>query len=169
MTRLRFLAPIAVAGLMLTSECPASANPPGHFGPFVNSDSFTVDCGDFDATINFTETRRAVRYTDSDGNVTSIKRFVSAPNDTWTNLTTGKTILVRANFIQTWDAATGTVTITGFRYLVNETGGGVTVQEVGRIIYTDETEQEILSEAGQHNVTSEQEIGQEFCGALASP
>lgn len=166
MTHLRFLAPVAVMGMLLASAAPASAAPPEHRGPFVESGAVTVDCGAFDATINFTETRRSIWFTDADGNVTGIKRFVSAPDDTWVNLTTGKTIYVRGNFVQTWDVATGTVTITGFRYLVTEPGAGVTVQEVGRIVYTDQTEQEILSEAGQHNVTSEEEIGREFCGSL---
>ena len=165
----RFLAPVAAVGLALSSAGPAAAAAPQHFGPFTNSGSVTVDCGGFDASISYTEIRRSIRYTDSAGHVTAIKRFTSAPDDTWINLSTGKTIHVRGNFVQTLDFTTGSVTITGYRYLVTEPGTGVTVQEVGRIVYTDETEQEILNEAGQHNVTSEEEIGSAFCGALAAP
>ncbi|MET3176626.1 UNVERIFIED_ORG: hypothetical protein ABIB52_004501 [Arthrobacter sp. UYCu721] len=166
MSPLRFLAPVAVAGLLLTSAGAASAAPPEHFGPFVESGSFVADCGDFDASITGTVSTRYNRFTDADGNVTSVQQFVSAPADTWINLETGKTIVVRAHFVQTWNAETGTLTIVGFRYLVNETGDGVTVQEVGHIVYTDRTEQEVISMAGQHEVYSEELIGPALCGAL---
>ena len=42
----------------------------------------------------------------------------------------------------------------------------MTVQEVGRIVYTDRTEQEIVSMAGQHELDSWDLIEPTLCGAL---
>jgi hypothetical protein len=166
MSRLRFLAPVAVAAMVFASASPASAAAPEHFGPFVESGTGIADCGGFEASISGTVSTRYTRFSDAEGNITGLKQFVSAPADTWTNLTTGKSIVVRAHFVQTWDAATGNLTIVGFRYVVNEVGGGVTVQEVGRIVYADRTEQEILSMAGHHDISNWDLIGPVLCGAL---
>lgn len=166
MSHLRFLAPVALTGILFASAAPASAAAPEHFGPFEGSGSFTADCGSFTASGSGYGSTRFTRFSDGNGEVTRIQQFVYAPADTWTNLTTGKTIVVRAHFVQTWDAKTGHLTVTGFRYLVNEAGEGVTVQEVGRIVYRDETEQEVVSMAGQHQVYSWDLIGPALCGAL---
>ncbi|MFJ5860661.1 hypothetical protein ACIQCM_04500 [Pseudarthrobacter sp. NPDC092439] len=166
MTLLRFLAPAAAAVMVLASAAPGAAAAPEQFGPFEESYSFTVDCGPFDVAISGTASTRYTRFTDSEGNVTRVQQFVSAPADTWVNLTSQESIVVRGNFLQTWDASNGQLAIVGFRYLVNEPGDGVTVQEVGRIIYADRTELEVISMTGQHEVYSEELIGPAFCGEL---
>lgn len=166
MSHLGFLAPITAAGMLFASAGAATAAPPEHFGPFEGSGSFTADCGPFLAYVSGYGSTRFTRFTDANGDVTRIQQFVYAPADTWTNLTTGKTIAVRAHFVQTLDARTGSLTIVGFRYLVSEVGDGVTVQEVGRIVYADETEQDLLSMAGQHHIYSFDLIGPVLCGAL---
>jgi hypothetical protein len=157
---------MAVIGMLFASAAPASAAPPERFGPFEGSGSFTADCGSFLASISGYGSTRFTRFTDAKGDVTRIQQFVYAPADTWNNLTTDKTIVVRAHFVQTWDAGTGNLTIVGFRYLVNEQSKGVTVQEVGRIVYTNQTEQEVISMAGQHQIYSFDLIGPVLCGAL---
>lgn len=166
MFRVRFLAPVAVAGFLFGSAGPATAAPPEHFGPYVGSGSFTGDCGAFLICGSGTGSVRYLVFKDADGNVTGFKQFVSAPADTWINLTTGKSIVIRAHFVQTWDAESGNLTIVGFRYFVNETGAGATVQEVGRIVYSDQSEQEIMSMAGKHDISNFELIGPVLCGAL---
>ena len=98
-------------------------------------------------------------------------QFVLAPSDEWVNTTTGKTIIVRGEFQQTFTRVPGTdeftLTIVGHRYMVNQPGLGVTVQDVGRIIYADPSEETILAMAGQHDLADQDLIGPVFCGALA--
>lgn len=166
MFQLRSLTPVATAIMLLASAGVAAADAPEHFGPFEGSGSFTVDCRAFEASVSGSGSYRATRFTDSNGNVTRIQEFISAPADTWVNLDTQKSIVVRGHFVQTWDARTDTLTVVGFRYLVNEAGDGVTVQEVGRIVYADRTEQEVISMTGQHELYSEELIGPALCGEL---
>ncbi|PTT70200.1 hypothetical protein [Arthrobacter sp. HMWF013] len=166
MSRLRFQAPVAVAGILFASAGSASAAAPEHFGPDVQSGTGIADCGDFDASISGTVSTRYTVFKDADGNVTGFKQFVSAPADTWTNLETQKSIVVRGHFVQTWDAESSNLTVVGFRYVVNEASEGVTVQEVGRIVYADQSEQEILAMAGQHDISNWDLIGPVLCGAL---
>ena len=91
-----------------------------------------------------------------------VQQFVRAPSDEWVNTTTGKTIIVRGEFQQTYTRVPGTdeftVTIVGHRYMVNEPGLGVTVQEVGRIIYADPSEETILAMAGQGHDLADQDL-----------
>lgn len=166
MSPLRFLSPLVIAAVLLVSANGASAAPPERFGPFEDFGTFDIDCGSFEALGSGDISTRFTRFTDSEGNVTRIQQFVSAPADTWVNPGTQKTIVIRGRFIQTWDAATGDLTIVGFRYLVNERGEGVTIQEVGRIVYTDRTEQEVISMAGQHELYRAELIDPAICSAL---
>lgn len=54
----RFLASVALTGLLLVTAGPASATPPEQLGPFVESGSFVAGCGDFDASITGTVSTR---------------------------------------------------------------------------------------------------------------
>ncbi|MGM9473515.1 hypothetical protein ACS5PJ_16120 [Pseudarthrobacter sp. YS3] len=166
MSRLRFLAPVAVAAMVFISAGAATAAPPEHVGPEEGSGTFTDSCGSFIVSGSGSGSTRYTVFKDAAGNITGFKQFVSAPADTWTNQTTGKTIVIRAHFVQTWDAETRNLTIVGFRYFVNEAGAGATVQEVGRIVYADRTEQEILSMAGRHDISNWDLIGPVLCSAL---
>ena len=161
---------IAVLGLVL-SAAPAAASVPEHLGPFIETGQFTVDCGAFEASVTGTSSTRFTVFFDTNGDVTRVQQFVRAPSDEWVNTTTGKTIIVRGEFQQTYTRVPGTdeftVTIVGHRYMVNEPGLGVTVQEVGRIIYADPSEETILAMAGQHDLADQDLIGPVFCGALA--
>ena len=171
MRRSQLLVPILVAAGLVSTAGPAAAVEPDHLGPFVESYDFTVDCGDFEATVTGTSSTRVTRFFDANGDVTRETVFVRAPYDVWTNTETGEFIVVRGEFQQTYTPIRGTdqttVTIRGFRYLVNEPKVGVTVQEVGRIVYGEPTEETILSLAGKHEAADSDQVEAVFCAELA--
>ena len=148
----------------------ANAAPPDHLGPFIDTYSFTVDCGDFEATVDGTSSTRFIVHFDRDGNFASAQQFVRAPHDLWVNTASGDSIVVRGEFQQTYTAIPGsdqiTVAVRGFRYLVNEPGHGVIVQEVGRIIYGEPTEETILAMAGHHDAAEGSNVESVLCQAL---
>lgn len=148
----------------------ASATPPDRFGPFIDDYSFTVDCGSFEAAVSGTSSTRITVHFDDDGNVTQLQQFVRAPTDLWVNTATGESIVVRGEFQQTYTPIPGTeqitVAIRGFRYLINEPGRGVIVQEVGRIVYGEPTEETILAIAGQHDAAIGSQVEPVLCAAL---
>lgn len=164
-------AAIAIAGLGMTAT-PAVAAQPVVYGPFDVSYSDVIDCGDFQASVVGSLTAREIDYLDASGSVTGWTQFVRAPRDVWTNLTTGRTIVVRGEFqqIYTPDADTGKVrvAVSGFRYLVNEAGSGVTVQEVGRIVYDDLDEVTVVSAAGHHELSDGALVEPGLCDELRS-
>lgn len=171
MTRSRFLVvPVALCAAALWPGGTAAADGPVRFTQSFPVDE-EVDCGAFTATIEGEVTERYVVFLDEDGDLLRFTKYVSAPADVWTNTTTGASIVVRGHFVQTHVPVEGTdyfaVTIRGFRYLVNEPGTGVAVQEVGRITYADPGEQLALSQAGQHDLADPDDIVPTFCAALA--
>jgi hypothetical protein len=151
---------------------PATAAQPESFGPFTDTYSFTVDCGDFTALVEGTYTFREKVYYDADGELDRWVQFIRAPRDHWTDTTTGKQITVRGIFQQTYtptpDGQAVTVSIRGFRYLVNEPGNGVTITEVGKIVYDDLDETTAIFQAGQHDLADPALIEPTFCDALSS-
>ena len=80
------------------------------------------------------------------------------PRMNWVNTTTGHTDhcarRIPADLTRVPGTDEFTLTIVGHRYMVNQPGLGVTVQEVGRIIYADPSEETILAMAGQHDLVS---------------
>jgi hypothetical protein len=171
-TRIMTSVAAAAVASALTPLGSAAAAQPESFGPFTDPYSFTVDCGDFTALVEGTVTFRERVYHDADGELDRWVQFIRAPRDTWTNTTTGEQITVRGIFQQTYtptpDGETVTVAIRGFRYLVNEPGSGVTVTEVGKIIYDDLDETTPIFQAGQHDLANPALIEPTFCEALAS-
>jgi hypothetical protein len=171
MKRMLFLAPVLAIVSLFSVAGPAAAATPEHIGPIVDSYDFTVDCGSFEATVTGTSSTRFTVFLDAAGEVTRVAQSLRAPSDVWTNTATGKTIIVRGEFQQTYTPVPGTdqitVTIRGFRYLVNEPSYGVTVQEVGRIVYGEPTEETILFLAGKHDAADSSQVEAVFCAALA--
>jgi hypothetical protein len=161
---------VALSGVVFRADT-AAASAPEHLGPFVQSGQFTVDCGTFEASVSGTVSTRYTVFLDAAGEVIRLQEFVRAPSDIWTNTTTGETIRVRGEFQQTYtwipERDEYTVTVVGHRYLVNEPGSGVTVQEVGRIVYADPSEETVLTMAGQHDLAQAARIEPVFCGRLA--
>ncbi|MBT2523032.1 hypothetical protein [Arthrobacter sp. ISL-28] len=166
MSRLRFLASAAVAGMLFATAVPAVAAAPERSGPFATSGFFVVDCGEFAASVSYNVTTRYTRFSNSRGEVTKVQQFSSDPADVWMNLETQEAIVVRTRLVETWDAKTGQLTVVGFRYIANESGDGTTLQEVGRIVYSDQTERDVVSKAGQHQVFTEDLFGPALCDAL---
>jgi hypothetical protein len=171
MKRSWYLVPVMLLiGVSLPAGA-AAATAPERLGPFTETEQFTVDCGTFAAAVSGTSSTRFTVFFDASGDVTRAQQFVRAPGDLWENTTTGKSVVVRGEFVQTYTRVPGTdeftVTIVGFRYLVNEPGSGVIVQEVGRIVYAEPSEETILAMAGQHDLADEARITPVFCGALA--
>lgn len=161
---------LMAAASVLAPLNPASAVAPESFGPFTDTYSFTVNCGDFVAQVDGTATFRETVFFDRHGDVTRWVQYIRAPRDSWTNTTTGETIIVRGEFQQTYtpdvQADTVTVAIRGFRYMVNQPGSGVTVQEVGRIVYDDLDETTVVAMAGKHDLADPALIEPTFCAAL---
>jgi len=172
MNAARFLVPVAVGTAAVLFAVPAAAAPPDRFVEARNvSGTFTVDCGTFTAEISGTFSQRFTVFFDAEGNVTRFIEFVSAPQDVWTNTSTGESIVVRGHFVQVATRIPGTDTfdrtVTGFRYMVNEPGQGVTIRDVGRIVYDDLTEQTWRDLAGQHDLADSALLDPTFCGAIA--
>ncbi len=168
----RLTAVLAVSACSVLAAGSASASPPDHFVQASNeSFEFTVDCGTFEAHVAGTVSDRFTVFLDPEGIVTRFTEFVSAPRDVWTNTTTGESIVVRAHFVQVHNRIPGTDefdrTVTGFRYMVNEPGPGVTIKDAGRIVYEDLNESTWRDLAGRHDFADGALIGPALCAALA--
>ena len=150
----------------------ASASPPDHFVQSSNeSFEFTVDCGTFEAHVAGTVSDRFTVFFDAAGNVTRFTEFVSAPRDVWTNMETVSRSSCAAISSRSTTAIPGTDefdrTVTGFRYLVNEPGEGVTIKDAGRIVYEDLNESTWRDLAGRHDFADGSLIAPTLCAALA--
>jgi hypothetical protein len=162
----------AVVGATLTAGTASAAGGPEHFGPFEVVDSFVAfNCDGFDVLADVDGTDEFVVWSNAAGEVEKLVYRARYPHDTLTNLSTGRSIVVRGEFQETIvrDPSTGDFikTITGFRYLVNEPGAGVTVRDVGRITYGDLEQTIVLWEAGHHDLALDAQIEESFCSALA--
>jgi hypothetical protein len=163
------LAMLAAAGATAGS---AGAAAPQIYGPFLNEYSFIgMNCDGFDIQIEGAGTDTFTVWTDADGQITKVVDRARYPHDTLTNTVTGKAIVNRGEFQETLTPIPGTdeatKTITGFRYLVNERGAGVTIRDVGRITYGDLEQTLVLWEAGEHDLALDEQIEPTFCAALS--
>jgi hypothetical protein len=166
---------VVIAGLVLTAllaASVASAGGPLHFGPFANSYSFIgFNCDGFDIQIEGAGTDSFTVFRDDAGDVTKVLDRARYPHDTLTNTVTGKSIVVRGEFQEFVERIPGTddymKTITGFRYLVNEPGIGVSIRDVGRITYGDLEQTIVLWQAGEHDLALDAAFEPTFCAALA--
>jgi hypothetical protein len=171
-TMRRLLTVLVALAAVVALAGPAHAAGPVHLGPFHDQGEFTVDCGDFEASVSGTVTTWFTIWTDDAGEVTKFFMRVLAPADTWTNTTTGASIVVRGEFVQTAERVPGTtdewtVTVRGHRYMVNEPGEGLILADVGRIVYGNLDEDDILSAAGRHDLALPQEVEPRICAAIA--
>jgi hypothetical protein len=166
---------VVIAGLVLTAllaASVASAGGPLHFGPIANSYSFIgFNCDGFDIQIEGAGTDSFTVFLDDAGDVTKVLDRARYPHDTLTNTVTGKSIVVRGEFQEFVERIPGTddymKTITGFRYLVNESGIGVSIRDVGRITYGDLEQTIVLWQAGEHDLALDAAFEPTFCAALA--
>ncbi len=128
---------------------------PDHVGPFAWNDTIHFSCGtDFEVRLDTHGTESFTIWADDNGDVNRVLYRVRAPRDVFTNLSTGRSIVVRGEFQEIIERIPGTdeftKSITGFRYLINDPGAGVIFQEVGRIVYGDLEQTILLWQAGQH-------------------
>ena len=166
---------LAASGLAITALLPATvanASAPQHAGPFTNSYSFIgFNCDGFDILIEGTGTDSFTVFHDDAGEVTRVIYRARYPHDVLTNTVTGRSIVVRGEFNEFIERIPGTdeftKSIAGFRYLVNETGVGVTIRDVGRISYADLEQTIVLWQAGEHDLAFEEALEPTFCSALA--
>jgi hypothetical protein len=168
----RLLAALAALAATAALAGPAHAAGPLHFGPFHGQTDFTADCGDFEASVSGPITTWFTVWTDDAGEITKLFMRVIAPGDTWTNTTTGASIVVRGEFVQTAARVPGTadewlVTVRGHRYMVNEPGEGLVLADVGRIVYGNVEEDDILTAAGRHDLALPDEVEPRLCAAIA--
>jgi len=148
---------------------PAAAAAPEKSGPIVEDYDFVVDCEGFAAAVSGTSTTRFTAFFDRDGTLTRLHRVTHAPSDLIVNTTTGASVVLRGHFTVTFNRVgtdTFTRTITGFRYMVNERGSGVTLQEVGRIVYAPD-QQTVLAIAGQHDLIDDSAVEPALCALVA--
>jgi hypothetical protein len=150
----------ALSGL---SPTVASASTPERFEfSFANSD--TLDCGAFQDVYTDSFEAHGTAYFDASG---APKRIIIQwehhSNDT--NSLTGLTLHEHGNFTETIDFAAGTDTVSGNQEIMNRSGSGVVVQDVGRIVYDQEGNVVFFAGGRKH---SELLIGdQVLCDALA--
>lgn len=177
--RLAALARSSVAsalGVMLliaatATDALASAGPI-HVGPIAQTYSFIgFNCPGFDILIEGAGTDEYTIWRDPDGNLSKVLYRARYPHDTLTNTVSGRSIVVRGEFQETVEPIAGTdgftKTITGFRYMVDEPGTGVTIRDVGRIVYGDLEQTVELWEAGQHDLVFDSQFDGVFCTALS--
>jgi hypothetical protein len=166
---------LVAPGLAIAALAPASvavASAPSHFGPFINSYSFVgFNCDGFDILIEGTGTDSFTAFVDDAGEFTKVIYRGRYPHDVLTNTVTGRSIVVRAEFNEFLERIPGTdeftKSISGFRYLVNEPGVGVTIRDVGRISYSDLEQTIVLWQAGKHELALDEALEPMFCSALA--
>jgi hypothetical protein len=149
------------------STSPVHASAPEVFGPFHTTGTFVgSECG-FDVRIDFDVTETFTVFLDDDGEPAKIIYRVRAPRDVFTNVETGESVVVRGMFQESIERIPGTdqytKEISGFRYLVNQLGQGVIIQEVGRVIYADLDQTTVLFQAGKHQLLAEEDFWR-FCG-----
>ncbi len=126
---------MVAAGLLVAS--PVSAAQPERFGPTEYDYTFIgFNCDGFDIEIHGVGSDRLTAFFDAAGDVTRLAYYARFPHDVLTNTVTGRSIVVRGEFQQFVEAIPGTddfsVTIVGFRYMVNMPGIGATIREVGK-------------------------------------
>jgi hypothetical protein len=164
---------LAVGVTAVLAASTAKADAPLHFGPFTMSYSVIgMHCDGFDVLIEGAGTDSFTVFLDDAGETTKVIYRARYPHDVLTNTVTGKSIVVRAEFQEIVERIPGTdeftTTIVGFRYLVNEPGVGVTIREVGRIVFGDLEQTIVLWQAGKHDIALDAAIEPTFCAALAS-
>ena len=110
-------------------------------------------------------------WSDAAGEVEKILYRARYPHDTLTNLSTGRSIVVRGEFQETIVPRPEHRRLHqdhhGLPVSRERTGAGVTVRDVGRITYGDLEQTIVLWEAGHHDLALDAQIEASFCGALA--
>lgn len=128
-----------------------------------------LHCDGYDIDLDTTGHESFTVYFDGSGEVVKVL-LRSRASDVFTNSVTGKVVVNRGVFQQVFvrigDTDEFTHSLSGYRFMANSPGGGVVIQDVGRIEYVGEQE-DIVFLAGQHHVPDGPEAEAVFCAALA--
>jgi hypothetical protein len=129
---------------------------------FIHCDGYAIDLatsGTVDVTAYFDRAGDLVKF---------LAR--TRVRDVFTNTVTGKIVVNRGVFQETFTRIRGTdeftQSLTGFRFMGTSPGEGVVLQDVGRIEYVGD-EEEIVFLAGQHHIPDDENAEDVFCAALA--
>lgn len=170
MTVRRLLLPVIVGCAVLGLAAPASATPPERFSiPQEGSEPHFVQCDGFEIGLTTTGTTGVTIFFDDAGEVIKVL-FRTRVRDVLTNSVTGKTVVNRGVFQETFtrvdDTDEFTSVLVGFRFMGTFPGEGLVLQDVGRIEFSP-FEEEILFLAGQHHLIDEASEPPVFCAALS--
>jgi hypothetical protein len=169
MTVRRLLLPMIVGCAVLGFAAPAGATPPERFSfPVEDSDPHFLQCDGFEIALTTTGTENITVFFDDAGEV--IKVLVrQRVRDVFTNSVTGKTVVNRGVFQETFTRIEGTddftATVTGFRFMGTFPAEGLVLQDVGR--FEESPDGEILFVAGQHDLLPESAEPAVICAALS--
>jgi hypothetical protein len=169
MTVRRLLLSVIVGFAVLGFAVPASATPPDRFSfPEEDADPHFLQCDGFEIALTTTGTENGTIFFDNSGEV--IKVIVHhRVRDVFTNSVTGKTVVNRGVFQETFTPIEGTddftATVTGFRFMGTFPGQGLVLQDVGR--FEETSDGEILFVAGQHDLLTEAAEPAVICAALS--
>ena len=167
---MRRLTTVLTAGCIaaLVWATTALAAPPERFhSDGSGSEPGFVHCDGFDIDLATTSSESFTVYFDGSGEVVKVLVRIRA-RDVFTNSVTGKTVVNRGVFqelfVRIGDTDEFTHSLTGYRFMANDPGRGVVIQDVGRIEFVGDQE-DIVFLAGQHHVPDGAEPV--FCAALA--
>jgi hypothetical protein len=169
MTVRRLLLLVIAGCAVLVFTAPASATRPEMFRfPVEDSDPLFLQCDGFEIALTTTGTENVTVFFDDAGEV--IKVLVrQRVRDVFTNSVTGKTVVNRGVFQETFTRIEGTddftATVTGFRFMGTFPGEGLVLQDVGR--FEESPDGEILFVAGQHDLLTEAAEPAVICAALS--
>ena len=133
---------------------------------FQFSDPLTgnYDCGAFTVTISGQDKGHVKTWFDRAGNPIMQVGHIKA-NEVDTNDSTGKAILIRTAIAVHVDFLAGTTALSGARNLSTESGSGVVIQHVGRVVIGPDGEP--ISLSGKFPEFEAAYMGEDFCAALA--
>jgi hypothetical protein len=165
----RLLLPVIAGCAVLGFAASASATPPEMFSfPEEGSDPHFLQCDGFGIALTTTGIGDVTVFFDDAGEVSKalVRHRV---RDVFTNSVTGKTVVNRGVFQETFTPIEGTddftATVTGFRFMATFPGEGLVLQDVGR--FEESPDGEILFVAGQHDLLPEAVEPEVICAALS--
>jgi hypothetical protein len=151
---------IAALAIALTAASAAFAMAPSTELISVPYGPFTESCGSFEIEYSGTNENRITTYYDQEGNPIRIVAHKQL-RETDRNTSSGEMLEVRGTVTIVLDLVAGTETYNGHLFLSNAPGGGVVIQDVGRITFNPDGSVVVR---GPHEVFESQ--GAIFCDAL---
>ncbi len=169
----RLLSAVVVAVCALASTAPAHAEGKHRVvvDRFSDSYEFAIPCGDFgpytfDNVVSGTQHVQVTEVVAADGTLLQLV-FNIQFSETDTSSATGEALTLKGAVHEVWDFASNTRTLNGKVFLATKRGGGIVVQDTGRITITLDT-REVLFLAGPHGVFFAGGIDAVVCAEFAA-